>query len=253
MPSLLPCSAASARHEAEIAHPEDPDMQAVLFDLDGTLIDTAPDIAAALAPSLRRAGFPGAAPEQVRGWIGDGTRALMAKALSAAGVPAHALQERIDALWPSFELDYVLECGERSRLYPGVRRMLERLHGAGLALGLVTNKETAFAHRLLARHDLTACFDLMVCGDTLPVRKPDPTMLLHALQGLQCAAEDALFIGDSALDVRTARAAGVAVWTVGHGYGGTLRGADEPDRVLEGFDDLARTLTTQRGLRVALD
>jgi phosphoglycolate phosphatase len=119
-------------------------------------------------------------------------------------------------------------------------------------VGLVTNKEAAFAHRLLVRHDLNACFDLMVCGDTLPVRKPDPAMLLHALQALQCEPGDALYVGDSAIDVRTARAAGVAVWAVTHGYGGPLRGADAPDREVESFDELARALTTQRGLRVSI-
>jgi len=227
-------------------------MQAILFDLDGTLIDTAPEIAAALGPTLARAGLDPADAEQVRGWIGDGARALLAKALRASGVPEHELAGRGAALWPTFELDYEESCGEKSRLYPGVRRALERLTGAGLQLGIVTNKEAAFAHRLLARHDLADCFDLMVCGDTLPVRKPDPAVLHHALQGLQCQPQDALYVGDAAIDVHTARAAGVAVWTVSHGYGGPLRGADAPDRVVESFDELARALTTHRGLRVTI-
>ena len=92
----------------------------------------------------------------------------------------------------------------------------------------------------------------MVCGDTLPVRKPDPSMLHHALEALQCAPDDALYVGDSAVDVRTARAAGVAVWAVTHGYGGALRGADAPDRLIDSFDELARALTTHRGLRVSI-
>src|SRR5262249_12245021 len=148
--------------------------------------------------------------------------------------------------------DYAQACGQHSTSYPGVRRMLERINGAGLAVGLVTNKETEFAHRLLVRHELNDSFDLLVCGDTLPVRKPDPAMLTHALQALQCAPADALYVGDSAIDVRTARAAGVTVWAVTHGYGGPLRGADEPDRLVDGFDELARLLTTQRGLRVSI-
>jgi phosphoglycolate phosphatase len=227
-------------------------MQAILFDLDGTLIDTAPDIAAALNLAQQRQGLEPATLAQVRGWIGDGTRASLAKALRAAGVADDALEARVNALWPGFEFDYAQCCGEHGRVYPGARRMLERLTGAGLQVGLVTNKEATFAHRLLVRHDLNACFDLMVCGDTLPVRKPDPSMLLHALQALQCAPEDALYVGDSALDVRTARAAGVAVWTVAHGYGGALRGDDAPDRTIDDFDELARALTTHRGLRVSI-
>lgn len=227
-------------------------MQAVLFDLDGTLIDTAPDIMAALNLALRRRGLPPATQDQVRAWIGDGTRASLAKAVRAAGAPEGEVAAMVDALWPGFQYDYAQACGEFSHVYPGVRRMLERLTGAGIQVGLVTNKEAAFAHRLLVRHDLNACFDLMVCGDTLPVRKPDPAMLLHALQALQCNADDALYVGDSAVDVRTARAAGMAVWTVAHGYGGMLRGDDAPDRVIDDFDELARTLTTHRGLRVSI-
>jgi len=227
-------------------------MQAVLFDLDGTLIDTAPELAVALNQALQRAGLAAATPTQVRAWIGDGTRALLAKAFAAGGAPANDVAAQVDAAWPSFEYDYAQVCGQHSTLYPGTRRMLERIHGAGIALGLVTNKESEFAHRLLVRHDLSACFDLLVCGDTLPVRKPDPAMLLHALHALQCAPGDALFVGDSAIDVRTARAAGMPVWAVTHGYGGPLRGADAPDRFVDGFDELARALTTYRGLRVSI-
>src|SRR6185503_18979965 len=227
-------------------------MQAILFDLDGTLIDTAPDIAAALNLALQRAGLRAATLEQARGWIGDGTRASLAKALRAAGVPDDEVDAGAAALWPGFEFDYAQCCGEHGRVYPGVRRMLECLTGAGIQIGLVTNKEAAFAHRLLVRHDLNACFDLMVCGDTLPVRKPDPSMLLHALQALQCDAGDALYVGDSAIDVRTARAAGVAIWAVTHGYGGPLRGADAPDRTIDNFDELVHALTTHRGLRVSI-
>jgi phosphoglycolate phosphatase len=227
-------------------------MQAVLFDLDGTLIDTAPDLAAALNLALQRAGLRAATLEQVRGWIGDGTRETLAKAVRAAGVTGDWVQAQVSTLWPAFEYDYAQACGEHGRVYPGARRMLERLTGAGFQVGLVTNKERAFAHRLLVRHDLNTCFDLMVCGDTLPVRKPDPLMLHHALQALQCTPDDALYVGDTATDVRTARAAGVAVWAVAHGYGGPLRGDVAPDRTIDGFDELARTLTTQRGLRVSI-
>jgi phosphoglycolate phosphatase len=168
------------------------------------------------------------------------------------GPLAEKVEARVSALWPGFEFDYAQCCGEHGRVYPGARRMLERLNGAGIQVGLVTNKEAAFAHRLLVRHDLNACFDLMVCGDTLPVRKPDPSMLRHALQALQCDPDDALYVGDSAIDVRTARAAGVPVWAVTHGYGGPLRGTDAPDRTIDGFDELARALTTHRGLRISI-
>jgi len=191
-------------------------MQAVLFDLDGTLIDTAPELAAALNLALQRDALALATPAQVRRWIGDGTRALLGKAYAAAGIPADGIASRVHAAWPAFEYDYAQLCGQHSTLYPGVRRMLERITGAGIAVGLVTNKETEFAHRLLVRHDLNTCFDLLVCGDTLPVRKPDPEPLLHAARQVSVDADRCVYVGDDERDILAARAAGMpsvaALW-----------------------------------------
>lgn len=205
----------------------------ILFDLDGTLMDTAPEIADALNDTLRRLGHAPADEALVRGWIGDGALALLGKALAHAGEPAAA----VDRAWAGFAIDYQRRCGTRSRVHDGVRALLQRLRRQGLRCVLLTNKEQAFAQRLLALHGLAADFDLVVAGDTLPVKKPHPGVVTHALAVLQADAAQALLVGDSTTDVRTARAAGVAVWLVRHGYPqGTLSGADAPDGFIVHFD-----------------
>jgi phosphoglycolate phosphatase len=208
-------------------------LRVVLFDLDGTLMDTAPEIADALNDSLRRLGHAPVDEALVRGWIGDGARALLGKALAHAGAPAGA----VDDAWAGFETDYQQRVGTRSLVHDGVRPLLQRLHRQGLRQVLLTNKEAVFAHRLLALHGLAAAFDLVVAGDTLPVKKPHPGVVHHALTRLQAAPAEALLVGDSTTDVRTARAAGVAVWLVRHGYPqGPLVGADAPDGFIDHFD-----------------
>lgn len=207
----------------------------VMFDLDGTLVDTAPEIADAVNDTLHRLGRPAASDEQVRAWIGHGAREMLGKALTAAGVGATA----VNAQWAQFTKDYLERCGTRSRVYPGVVPMLERLREAGMSLALLTNKESAFSHRVLVKHGLTGYFDAIVAGDTLSVKKPHPDTINHLLQALGAEAEGSLLVGDSAVDVRTARAAGVEVWLVRHGYANELlEGIDAPDRWLDDFDQV---------------
>lgn len=208
-------------------------LRVILFDLDGTLMDTAPEIADALNDTLARLGHAAADEALVRGWIGDGARALLAKALAHAGATSAA----VDSAWAGFAIDYAQRCGTRSRVHDGVRAMLQRVRHQGLRSVLLTNKESVFAERLLALHGLAADFDLVVAGDTLAVKKPHPGVVVHALAALRATADEALLVGDSTTDVRTARAAGVAAWLVRHGYPqGTLSGADAPDGFIEHFD-----------------
>ncbi len=208
-------------------------LRVILYDLDGTLVETAPEIADAVNDSLRRLGHPPADEALVRSWIGDGARALLGKALAHAGAPASAA----DTAWPAFAADYGARCGSNSLVHAGVRPMLQRLRDQGLLQVLLTNKEGAFVQRLLLRHQLLTDFDLIVAGDTLAVKKPHPGVVLHALAALDARPDEALLVGDSSTDVRTARAAGIAVQLVRHGYPqGSLSGDDAPDAFIPHFD-----------------
>lgn len=207
----------------------------VMFDFDGTLVDTAPEIADAVNDTLLRLGRPLVSEAQVRSWIGHGARMMLARALAAAGIG----ETQAQAQWEPFRRDYLARCGTRSTVYRGVVEMLERLRASGASLALLTNKESAFAHRVLVKHGLTDHFDAIVAGDTLAVKKPHPDTIHHLLQALGAEPGAALLVGDSVLDVRTARAAGIAVWLVRHGYEqAALEGDDAPDRWIDDFDEL---------------
>jgi phosphoglycolate phosphatase len=211
------------------------DAPVVLFDLDGTLVDTAPEIADAVNDLLQELRRPRVPDALVLEWIGEGTRMMLTRALKHAGIP----DTEFEALWPRFEVYYGERCGRRSTPYPGIRGALERLRAAGATLAVVTNKEAGYTRQVLDQHALTPYFALIVAGDTLAVRKPDPAVIRHALQGLGAHAEAAVLVGDSIIDVRAARAAGIPVWAVRHGYHhGRLVGADLPDHFIDHFDQL---------------
>jgi phosphoglycolate phosphatase len=224
-------------------------IRCVLFDLDGTLVDTAPEIADAVNDTLRRLRRPPVPEALARSWIGEGSRVLLGRALAHAGLPEAQLAQ----VWRDFQHDYLERCGTRSTVYPHVPETLKRLAMMGVPMGLLTNKEAAFAHRVLVRHGLSEYFDVMVTGDTLPVRKPDPAVVRHALSALGVDEEAALLVGDSPVDVRTARAAGVAIWAVHYGYANEpLEGELEPDRLVKRFDEIVEFATEFGDERVSI-
>ena len=189
--------------------------RAVVFDLDGTLVDTALDIAAALDRLLVELGHRAVGVDVARGLIGGGARALVERGLAAAGAPAPGDPDALARRW----LD-IYEAGicENSRPYPGVDQTLTRLARAGARLAVCTNKADRSALRLLDALGLSGHFTAIVGGD-VPRRKPDPAHLRAALGRIGAREDEAVLVGDSDTDAATARDAGVAFIAVSYGYG----------------------------------
>ena len=218
----------------------------VLFDLDGTLVETAPEITDAVGDTLRHFGWQPVDEDQVARWIGHGTGALLVHAVaraSSASVDEVRASPRLAVIGGVYDGFYAARCGTRSRVYPAVRETLAALRARGVRLAIVTNKERRYTERVLAAHGLAEAFDRVVCGDTQPTRKPVPACVLGCLRAFGVAPARALFVGDSAIDVATARAAGVPVWLLPYGYnmGQPVQGC-APDRII---DDLSALLATQ--------
>lgn len=214
-------------------------IKALLFDLDGTLVDSAPDIADAVDRVLLNLGLEAVGEEQVRHWVGNGAAKLMERALAVRTGRHPTLPERDQALARFLE-EYGRGLCVRSRLYPGVGQGLDRLRADGYRLACVTNKPEALATRLLEEIGLgSAWLPVVVGGDTLPVKKPDAAPLAHAMEALGVTAAQTLMVGDSVTDVRAARNAGMGAICVPYGYnhGGDIREA-EPDILINSLVDL---------------
>jgi phosphoglycolate phosphatase len=191
---------------------------AVLCDLDGTLVDSATDIARALNRALAEQQQGSLTDEEVRGFIGRGVPTLIERALARLGAPASVDRARLRARFDAY-YEALYDRGEvRSRLYPGVREGIEALHHGGWRVAVVTNKPTAAAVRLLAHLALSPALDLVVGGDQGLPPKPHPEPLLRACVRLGVPVTQALMVGDSLTDVEAARAAGLAVVCVPYGY-----------------------------------
>lgn len=221
--------------------------QAVLFDLDGTLIETAPEIADALNDTLADLGHGRVEQARVDGWIGHGTRELLISGLAHARGCAVAdvrCSPDLASIAAVFGRHYESRCGTRSRLYPGVRETLERLRAQGCQLAVVTNKEHRYTQAVLRAHALEPLLDWVISGDTLPTRKPDPQGALACLQRFSVDPEHALFVGDSSIDAETARRAGLKVWLLPYGYNmGQPVHHCKPDRVIASVQEILESTT----------
>lgn len=225
----------------------------VMFDLDGTLVDSVPDLARAVDQMLSALEREPAGEDQVRAWVGNGAQMLVRRALAGRLVPVDApvdasvgnhLENPADAeLFPiAYELflaAYAQCNGRSSRLYPGVMELLDALCRAQVPMAIVTNKPHAFTEPLLRSLEIAGYFCQVVSGDSLSLKKPDPAQVHWVLDKQEVSVGRALFIGDSMHDVRAARAAGCQVVCVSYGYNhGEPIALSQPDRVVDSLADL---------------
>ena len=217
---------------------------AVIFDLDGTLVDTLPDIATSLNSALTGEDLPPLPVEKVRPMIGSGARILIERALSALGHP-HDMA-RITRLEEAFETHYGTLGAGQSEPYPGALQLLKSLHAQNVALGVCTNKPESAARMVLSALAIEPFLHAIVGANLEIPKKPDPTMLINTLAALAIAASDALVVGDSETDVAMARAAGVSVVVVSYGYTTTPAHALGADRVINHLGELPEALATLR-------
>ncbi len=189
-----------------------------LLDLDGTLVDSAPDLHGALLATFTRYGHGDVDEGLVRRFVGGGARLLIERALAERYPDAAAAEHDVDTMHAHFLDHYAAHIADRSRPYPGVRETLETLRGRGIALACVTNKYEGLSRQLLRALDLEAFFGAVIGGDTLAERKPDPAPLFEACRQLAADPQRALMVGDSITDIRAARNAGMPVVCVSYGY-----------------------------------
>ena len=214
----------------------------VLIDLDGTLVDSVPDLTFCVDEMMKALGLPERGEAAVRNWVGNGVPKLVARALtnSMEDEPDPELYKKALAI---FEDLYRENTSQRSRVYPGVFEGLDWMRDNGYRLGCVTNKAEQFTLKLLEDKELRPYFEVVVSGDTCANKKPDPEPLLYAAEQMGVTPDHALMLGDSKSDVKAARAAGYHIICVSYGYnhGEDIR-AYQPDAVIDSFAELPNYL-----------
>ena len=210
---------------------------ALIFDLDGTLIDSLPDLTAALNRMLTGLGRRELTTSEVRAMIGDGTRALVKRALGATG-RVIGLKEAHEA----FSDFYEAALTRQTRLYPGVRETLADMRKSGARLGICTNKSQVMTMSVLNEFGIAKDFTAVIGGDVLSLRKPNPAHLLAVIEQLGAKPDEAIMIGDGENDFAVARAVGIPVILMSYGYLHVPPKSLSPDAWLESFADIPKTL-----------
>ncbi|GAA3540808.1 phosphoglycolate phosphatase [Zobellella aerophila] len=221
-----------------------PAVKLIQFDLDGTLIDSVPQLHLAVNAMLAELDRAPASVEAVRGWVGNGADMLVRRALLAGReadyAPAPAELARARA---AFDAAYDRVADRQLIFYPGVVDVLGQLHRAGFILAMVTNKPSRFVPAILTAAGLGELFSLVLGGDSLPEKKPSPAPLLHACAHFDMDPSQCLMVGDSENDVLAAKAAGMAVVGLSYGYNyGRPIAESEPDWVMDDFSQLVDLL-----------
>lgn len=219
----------------------------VSFDLDGTLVDTAEEIAAAANRALQAHGMAAREPAEIADLIGDGARQLMIKLLARILLEQPALADTVrpDDVLRTFDEQLSRTGSGAAAAYAGARETLQRLREGGVRLACVTNKELRHARRVLHAAQLDSLFDLVVGGDSLPQKKPHPSVLRYVVRTLNGDTRRAAHVGDSSTDVEAARNAGVAAWAVPWGYNAGVPIAEaRPHRIFGTLSQVAEHVLT---------
>jgi phosphoglycolate phosphatase len=214
----------------------------IAFDLDGTLVDTAPDLVGTLNLLLAQEGVPVLAMDEARPLIGHGARRLIERGFEVHGrrVP----EAQMDGLFLRFIDHYQDHSADLSRPFPGVAESLTALKSAGARLSVCTNKLTGLSIPILERLDLARFFDSVIGADTAPAPKPDARHLIHAVETAGGRIEQAVMVGDAATDAGAARAAGVPLVLVSFGYTEIPAAELGPDILIHHYDDLLESCVT---------
>jgi len=210
----------------------------VLIDVDGTLVDSVPDLAYCVDEMMKQLDMPVRGEGRVRHWVGNGVERLVRRALinQLDGEPEEALFQRA---MPIFEALYAENTSKRSCLYAGVQEALDFLKTQDVHIGCVTNKAAQFTLPILRDLGISDYFEIVICGDTLEKKKPDPMPLLHAAKEMGVNPEQSLMLGDSMSDVKAARAAGFSIVCMSYGYnhGEDIRDYN-PDAVVDSMAEI---------------
>ncbi len=224
-------------------------IRAVLFDLDGTLLHTSPDLAAAANAALADCGYPAVDGALVETFVGKGIDVLIQRCLKHLGLPGNG--PVFDRMRTAYMHHYELLNGTHVSPYPGVFAGLNALRDLGILLGVCTNKTATFTDPLLVRAGMSAYFAVTVSGDTAPRKKPDAAPILWACEALGTRPEETLMVGDSGNDAGAARAAGSPVLIVPYGYneGEPVQNIDS-DGIVSDLAEVAALLLSMRGARL---
>ena len=211
-------------------------MTAIIFDLDGTLIDTAPDLIETLNVILTREGFDAVSFEEARMDIGAGAKRLLERGIARHG---HSVSpDRLNDLFDDYLDYYSAHIADRSRPFPGLENALDALAADGCTFAVCTNKLEWLSVRLLDELNLSKRFAAIVGQDTIKIAKPNPAVLHHTIKATGKDSSRAVMVGDSKTDIDTARAAGIPVIAVDFGYTDTPVSKLNPDLVISHFDAL---------------
>ena len=211
----------------------------IMIDVDGTLVDSVPDLAYCIDEMMQKLSLQKWGETKVRHWVGNGVPKLVERALTGE-LEGRPIKEVFDTAYPIFLDLYEDNSAERSYLYDGVREGLDYLKSQRYQLGCVTNKSEQFTHPLLKALGIFNDFKIIISGDTLPKRKPDPMPLLYCAERFNLKPEECLMLGDSVSDVKAARAAGFDIICMSYGYNHGNDIADEnPDLVIDSMSQLS--------------